>query len=413
MQSKFELTIGPRLGPGGDDAKEASILNRIVRYTAEGVMYEADPRQAERLIQECGLEGAKSVATPGLKETSAQLAEEKDLEPGLHTAYRSSAARANYLAADRIDCQYASKEICRWMSAPKTTSWAAMKRIVRYLNGAPRLVYAYGAQQVEAIDVYVDTDWAGCPRTRRSTSGGSVMMGSHTIKTWSSIQTGVALSSGEAELNGVLKGSAMGLGFQSLLQDLGIQVPLRVWTDSSAAIGICNRQGLGKLRHLDTHLLWIQQAVRNRRVDLRKIAGEVNPADLFTKHLASSERVNMLVGLHGCSFVSGRAATAPQTRTGQTGKKTIAEADLNAAEHEPVPIMPHLEYTREALDLVYPSLVAAQDVVESDETDWDSWDKIMVRGEEIIKEIRERTISDGRRRWQTPVEQEGRDESRS
>ena len=239
------------------------------------------------------------------------------------------------------------------------------------------------------------------------------MLGSHTIKTWSSTQTGVALSSGEAELNGVLKGSAMGLGFQSLLQDLGIQVPLRVWTDSSAAIGICNRQGLGKLRHLDTHLLWIQQAVRNRRVDLRKIAGEVNPADLFTKHLASSERVNMLVGLHGCSFVSGRAATAPQTRTGQTGKKTIAEADLNAAEHEPVPIMPHLEYTREALDLVYPSLVAAQDVVESDETDWDSWDKIMVRGEEIIKEIRERTISDGRRRWQTPVEQEGRDESRS
>ena len=68
----------------------------------------------------------------------------------------------------------------------------------------------------------------------------------------------------------------------------------------------------------------------------------------------------MLVILHGCSFVSGRAATAPQTRTGQTGKKTIAEADLNAAEHEPLPIMPHMEYTRAALDVVDPSLVAAQ-----------------------------------------------------
>ncbi len=255
MQSKFELTVGPRLGPGGGDAKEGSILNRIVRYTSEGVLYEADPRQAERLIQECGLEGANSVATPGLKETAAQIAEETDLEPGLHTAYRASAARANYLAADRIDAQFASKEICRWMSAPKSTSWAAMKRLVRYLSGVPRLVYTYGAQQVEAIDVYVDTDWAGCARTRRSTSGGSVMLGRHAIKTWSSTQTGVSLSSGEAELNGVLKGSAMGLGFQSLLQDLGIDVPLRVWTDSSAAIGICNRQGLGKLRHLDTHLL--------------------------------------------------------------------------------------------------------------------------------------------------------------
>ena len=66
---------------------------------------------------------------------------------------------------------------------------------------------------------------------------------------------------------------------------------MRVWTDSSAAIGICNRQGLGKLRHLDTHTLWIQQAVRLGRVDLRKVAGEVNPADLFTKHSLSKLRV--------------------------------------------------------------------------------------------------------------------------
>ena len=86
------------------------------------------------------------------------------------------------------------------------------------------------------------------------------------------------MSSGEAEFNGVVRGAGVGLGYQSLLRDLGIQVGLRVWTDSSAAIGICSRQGLGKLRHLDTHTLWVQQAVRSRRVDLRKIAGEVNPA---------------------------------------------------------------------------------------------------------------------------------------
>ena len=60
-------------------------------------------------------------------------------------------------------------------------------------------------------------------------------------------------------------GPGQGLGYQALLKDLGIDVPLRVWTDSSAAIGICNRQGLGKLRHLDTHTLWVQQAVRSGR----------------------------------------------------------------------------------------------------------------------------------------------------
>ena len=83
------------------------------------------------------------------------------------------------------------------------------------------------------------------------------MLDRHMIKSWSSTQPGVTLSSGEAELCGVIRGSGMGLGFQSLMKDLGQEMPIRVWTDSSAAIGVCTRQGLGKLRHIDAHLLWI------------------------------------------------------------------------------------------------------------------------------------------------------------
>ena len=113
------------------------------------------------------------------------------------------------------------------------------------------------------------------------------MLGSHAIKHWSSTQASVALSSGEAEFAGIIRGAGQGLGYKALLQDLGVEARLRVWTDSSAAIGICTRQGLGKLRHLDTHTLWIQQAVRTGRVDLRKVLGEENPADLLTKHSLS------------------------------------------------------------------------------------------------------------------------------
>ena len=144
------------------------------------------------------------------------------------------------------------------------------------------MAYTYRWQTARSIEVYADMDWAGCPRTRKSTSGGCVLLGSHTIKSWSATQTSVALSSGEAEFNGVVRGSGIGLGYQSLLRDLGHELPVRVWTDSSAALGICSRQGLGKLRHLDTHTLWVQQAVRSRRIDLRKVDGERNPADLFT-----------------------------------------------------------------------------------------------------------------------------------
>ena len=128
-------------------------------------------------------------------------------------------------------------------------------------------------------------------------------LGGHAIKHWSSTQSSVALSSGEAEFAGVIRGAGQGLGYQALLRDFGVESSLRVWTDSSAAIGICNRQGLGELRHLDTHSFWIQQAVRLGRMDLRKVAGEVNPADLFAKHSLSRQRLEQLVELHGCRYM--------------------------------------------------------------------------------------------------------------
>ena len=111
---------------------------------------------------------------------------------------------------------------------------------------------------------------------------------------------------------------------QSLMRDTGHVPPLRVWTDSSAAIGICERQGLGKLRHIETHTLWVQQAVRTKRFALHKVSGEANPGDLFTKHLASRERLAALTRLLGCTFSSGRAEIAPSVRQAEGTKRTMA-----------------------------------------------------------------------------------------
>ena len=94
-------------------------------------------------------------------------------------------------------------------------------------------------------------------------------------------------------------------------------LPLRVWTDSTATIGICGRQGLGRLRHIDTQCLWIQQRVRDGTVSLLKARGEDNPADLFTKHLAVSDRIPKLLELFGCEYRGGRSQLAPALREGK------------------------------------------------------------------------------------------------
>ena len=107
--------------------------------------------------------------------------------------------------------------------------------------------------------------------------------GGSAVKSWSKRQATIALSSGEAEYVAIVKAVAEALGLQSLARDLGEDVPVFVLTDSAAARGIANRVGLGKIRHLDTRLLWLQELVRDGRVRVRRVRGDSNPADHLTK----------------------------------------------------------------------------------------------------------------------------------
>ena len=159
------------------------------------------------------------------------------------------------MAADRIDLQLAAKEVCRYMSTPTEMSVAAMKRLGHYLLGHNRLVWTYSYRLAEGIDVYSDTDLSGCPRTRKSTSGGCVITGDYGIRTWSSTQPNVTSSSGEAEFYGLAEASIAGFGHQSLLRYMGLAMPVCVLTDSGAALRIATRSGLFKLRHLKMHAL--------------------------------------------------------------------------------------------------------------------------------------------------------------
>ena len=197
------------------------------------------------------------------------------------------------------------------MANPRQGDWAALKRIGRYLKGSPRLVQHFRWQKMpESVDVFTDSDWAGCRSTCRSTSGGITRSGAHTLKTWSSTQATVALSSAEAELYALTKGAAQALGFITLMADMGVQVKATVHTDASAAIGIARRAGLGKLRHLNVRYLWLQHELHSPELTLHKVHGLSNPADLVTKHLGQHLACKHLEILD-IRVEGGRAASAP------------------------------------------------------------------------------------------------------
>ena len=120
------------------------------------------------------------------------------------------------------------------------------------------MVFSIHFRKCEAIGVHSDMDWACCLRSRKSTPGGCAMLGTHMTKASSATEASLALSSGDAEYYGVLRATGIGLCLQALLGHVGVCLPLGVWTDSEAAMGTAGRRGLGKLRHLECHSLWLR-----------------------------------------------------------------------------------------------------------------------------------------------------------
>ena len=132
------------------------------------------------------------------------------------------------------------------------------------------------------------------------------------LKHWSSTQQTVALSSGEAELKGIVKGAAEGIGMQNIAKDLSIYYDIHLYIDSSAAMGMDARKGMGKVRHVEVSELWIQDAVRNKVLTVNKVKGDDNPADILTKYI---EQGKIHQHCHGMRLVPdcGRPDSAPLT----------------------------------------------------------------------------------------------------
>ena len=257
-------------------------------------------------------QGAKAI-----KKVEMQGNLEDLLDPEQATSYRALTARGNYLAQDRVDISFCTKELCREFAAPANSSLHRLKRLARFLIGAPRLVYKYDWAHDcpdDTLTVIVDTDFAGCRVSRRSTSGGVIMRGSHCLRHWSSTQSTVALSSGEAELSGLCKGAANGIGMRSVSKDLGLSFKINLLSDATAALGMSRRLGVGKMRHLDTSLLWIQSKVRDGDITVGKILGTDNPADALTKHLDVTSMRKHLSAM-GMEYEDGRAESAPELST--------------------------------------------------------------------------------------------------
>ena len=129
------------------------------------------------------------------------------------------------------------------------------------------------------------------------------MFGNHLIKSWSSIQAAVSLSSGEAEYYNMVKGGPVGFGIHAMMRDFRFIVHLTFKCDASAAMGIVMRRGFGKVRHIDVPQLWLQRKVAQGIFRVVKVKSNENKNDALIKHIGNQEISKHMAGT-GQSFIN-------------------------------------------------------------------------------------------------------------
>ena len=185
---------------------------------------------------------------------------DQELSKAEASGYRSVAARINCVAQDRHELLLSPEEICRYMATPTAGTMQKVNIIGRYLTAHPRECRVFQHQELPTtLEAIVDRDWAGCQRTRQSTSGGLLRFEKHILRAWTSTQAIIALSSGEAEYYALLKGVSTAFGMRSLMNGMAVYPETLAKADISAATGVAGRRGLGKTRHIDVCYLWLQE----------------------------------------------------------------------------------------------------------------------------------------------------------
>ena len=212
------------------------------------------------------------------------------LSKAMKQSYVDEQRPSSTTSLDHSQIAYAAKEAPRTIAAPPRGNLQKAKRIIRYLRSHPTSVSRFVLQDPQSNPTgYTDSDWAGCRRTRRSTSGGAILNGTHLLLHWSRTQAGVALSSAEAELNATLKGGCEALGIGKSCREMGDELDIVLRGDAAAAQGILSRKGSGKVKHFEVRQLWFQEKVRRGDVTLEKVPRARNPSDAFTHHWTAAE----------------------------------------------------------------------------------------------------------------------------
>ncbi len=203
------------------------------------------------------------------------------------TIYRRILGQLIYLStATRPDIAFVVGKLSASMSKPTKGTWRRLKRVLKYLSGTKYLGITYSkCQQNPHLDTYVDSSYRTDPNKGKSATGYVTKLAGGPIVWKSHLQSTIADSSQAAEYIALYEAAVSSMGSLNLLSELGVSTGSpTLWEDNDGSRRLAT-SGLGqnKGRHLEIKCHYIQQLCKEKQVEVKRVAGDEQTADILTK----------------------------------------------------------------------------------------------------------------------------------
>ncbi|KAJ4755031.1 hypothetical protein LUZ62_089436 [Rhynchospora pubera] len=291
LQSKFSIKD---LGP-------LSFFLGIAVQQTPGGLHLSQQQYISDLLCRTHMAQAQPVSTPMAVNTSlSKFVGDPFHDPKL---YRAVVGALQYVTITRPEISFPVNKCSQFMHSPTTEHWIAVKRILRYLKGTITHGLYFQASSPLTLHAYSDSDWAGCPDDRRSTSAFCIYLGPNLISWSSKKQPTVSKSSTEAEYRSLALAGAELIWVQHILHELHqtpSQTPI-LWCDNvGAAYLASNPMYHARTKHVEIDFHFIRERVVARQLLVQFISSRDQIADGLTKGLTTDRFISIRDKLMVC-----------------------------------------------------------------------------------------------------------------
>jgi hypothetical protein len=259
-----------------------------VQPTDQGLLL-IQTKYAIDLLQRASMVDAKPISTPFIVGQYLTAGGTLYTDP---TLFRSLAGALQYLTITRPDLSFSVNFICQFMHSPIEDHFRALKRILRYIKGTVHYGLQLQKQSTHALLGYSDADWAGCPDTRRSTTGYAIFLGSNLISWSSKKQSTVSRSSAEAEYRSLAVATADIAWIVQILKNLHVTLPASptLCCDNQSAIFMDgNPVTRPRSKHIAIDYHFVHELVVNGFLKLQLVTSSLQLADSLTKGVSKPQ----------------------------------------------------------------------------------------------------------------------------